>query len=380
MGRDSPSPSISIGGLPGSAKAKPDSSKSPTPKGIQIKLSGSQRRHLSRTIKKQRDGPLVRRYQVVLLRDLGLPYRTISRVTKFSLGWVPELLERFGQYGEAGLADRREDNGPLKADPKYLACLYQVLEKTAPEWGWARPTWTRELLIETLDEETGIRVSLSTMSRALQAIGARRGSPKPIGICPWSKAKKTRRLNTIRRLIENLPRNEIAFWADEVDVNLNPKIGRDWMLRGDQREVPTPGNNVKRYIAGAMNVRTRRLTWVWGERRNSRLFIDLLEEMCRTFRRYRVIHLIVDNARFHTAEGSKQTERALQALQGRLAVHYLPTYSPDDNPIERFWEDFHAEVTRNHQCPTMDDLVVASDEYLYFHNFGLKSTDRKRIA
>ena len=55
-----------------------------------------------------------------------------------------------------------------------------------------------------------------------------------------------------------------------------------------------------------------------------------------------------------------------QALQGRLAVHYLPTYSPDDNPIERFWEDFHAEVTRNHQCPTMDDLVVASDEYLYF--------------
>jgi transposase len=331
-------------------------------------------------IRKNRDGPLVRRIQVVLLRDLGLSYRKISSITKFSLGWVPELLGRFRQYGLAGLEDRREDNGPLKAGPKYLSCLYRVLEKTAPEWDWARPTWTRELLIETLDEETGVRVSLATMSRALQAIGARRGRPKPIGICPWSKAKKTRRVNRIRRLIENLPPSEVAFWADEVDVNLNPKIGADWMLRGDQRQVPTPGTNQKRYIAGAMNAKTRRLTWVWGEHRNSRLFIDMILELCRRFRRYRVIHLIVDNARFHTPRGSKQTAQALRDLGARVRVHYLPTYSPDDNPIERYWEDFHAEVTRNHQCPTMDDLVVEADIYLMFHRFGLKSTDRKKIA
>ncbi len=380
MGRDSPSLLGSIGRLLGSEKAPSNPPNALVPRGIQVRLTGSQRRSFKRTIRKDPDGPWVRRHQVILFRDAGHPYRTISILTGFSLGWVKELLERFRKYGQAGLVDRREDNGPLKADPEFLSCLYRVLEKTAPEWGWARPTWTRELLIETLDDETGVRVSLATMSRALQAIGARRGSPKPIGICPWSKAKKTRRLNQIRSLIQNLPGNEIAFWADEVDVNLNPKIGRDWMLRGDQREIPTPGNNVKRYIAGAMNVRTRRLTWVWGDSRNSRLFIDLLEELCRHFRKYRRIHLIVDNARFHTPEGSKQTERALQALQGRLAVHYLPTYSPDDNPIERFWEDFHAEVTRNHHCPTIDDLVVESDVYLSFHNFGLKSSDRKRTG
>jgi hypothetical protein len=38
---------------------------------------------------------------------------------------------------------------------------------------------------------------------------------------------------------------------DEVDVNLNPKVGCMWMLRGHQAAVETPGTNEKRYLAGA---------------------------------------------------------------------------------------------------------------------------------
>ena len=63
-----------------------------------------------------------------------------------------------------------------------------------------------------------------------------------------------------------------------------------------------------------------------------------------------------------------------------MKVHSLPTHSPDDHPIERTWEDIPAEVTRNHQCPTMDDLVEQSDVHLTFHNVGVKSTDRRKIA
>ena len=40
------------------------------------------------------------------------------------------------------------------------------------------------------------------------------------------------------------------MFQDEVDVNLNPKIGCMWMPRGEQAEVVTPGNNEKRYLAG----------------------------------------------------------------------------------------------------------------------------------
>jgi hypothetical protein len=34
-----------------------------------------------------------------------------------------------------------------------------------------------------------------------------------------------------------------------VDIHLNPKIGADWQLRGQQKRVVTPGQNEKYYLA-----------------------------------------------------------------------------------------------------------------------------------
>ena len=88
------------------------------------------------------------------------------------------------------------------------------------------------------------------MSRLLKRWRVRLGRPKPMVGCPWKKARKTRRLNVIRRLIQRLPAREVAVYIDEVDIHLNPKIGPDWMLCGEQKTVLTPGKNEKRYLAG----------------------------------------------------------------------------------------------------------------------------------
>src|SRR5947209_7871919 len=107
--------------------------------------------------------------------------------------------------------------------------------------------------------ETGIRVHVTTMSRALALVKARRGRPRPTVGCPWAKAAKTRRLNAIRHLLATLPRGHIAVYEDEVDIHLNPKIGLDWMVRGQQKQVRTPGQNAKRYLAGALDTRSGQL-------------------------------------------------------------------------------------------------------------------------
>jgi transposase len=35
----------------------------------------------------------------------------------------------------------------------------------------------------------------------------------------------------------------------------------------------------------------------------------------------------------------------------------LPPYCPDANRIERVWQDLHANVTRNHRCKTLAQLL-----------------------
>src|SRR5262249_44509977 len=53
-----------------------------------------------------------------------------------------------------------------------------------PDYGWRRPTWTRELLAETLVRRTGGRGHPATLSRALARIKARRGRRRPTVGCP----------------------------------------------------------------------------------------------------------------------------------------------------------------------------------------------------
>src|SRR5207253_4621830 len=123
--------------------------------------------------------------------------------------------------------------------------------------------------------------------------------PRPRVKCPWHPAVKTRRLNQIAGLVASLPRNEVVVYEDEVDIHLNPKIGLDWMGLGQQKDVLTPGQNEKRYLAGALDVRTREVLWVEAERKTSNLFLDLLDKLLESYPQAKVIHVVLDNYRIH---------------------------------------------------------------------------------
>jgi transposase len=334
--------------------------------GIVPALRGSAKDRLFTRLRKCRDMRLRTRYLIVINLARGYSASQTARVLAVAVSTVYAVAKRFREHGEAGLVDRREDNGDRKLDERYLQTLYDVVKSTPPEHGWRRPTWTRELLVKTLQKLTGIRIHVSTMSRALATIDARRGRPRPTVNCPWSKASKTRRLRKISKLIETLPEDEAAVYEDEVDIHLNPKLGLDWMVSGQQKTVLTPGKNQKRHLAGAWDVRTGKLTWVEGERKTSLLFIQLLWRLTQRYAEARVIHVILDNYSIHS---TRQVEVSLQTPQGqRLRLHFLPPYCPDHNRIERTWLDLHAAVTRNHCCPDMASLMHEVRTYLGRHN------------
>jgi hypothetical protein len=168
-------------------------------------------------------------------------------------------------------------------------------------------------------------------------------------------------LRDIRKLIETLPADEIALFGDEVDIHLNPKIGPDWMLPGTQKEVLTPGQNQKRYVAGAILGWGKDLLWVSGPSKRSTLFLRLLDKLWERFQSYQLLHLIVDNYIIHT---SQITRQAVAAKKGKVHLHFLPPYCPQPNPIERLWRDLQANITRNHRCQSMDELMAQVTRFL----------------
>ena len=166
--------------------------------------------------------------------------------------------------------------------------------------------------------------------------------------------------------MEELPPEEVVVFEDEVDIHLNPKIGLDWMVRGQQKEVLTPGQNEKKYLAGALNARTGEMTWAESDSKNSLLFIQLLWELHQGYPDATHIHVILDNYSIHSTE---EVAKTLATPAGRrFRLHFLPPYCPDHNKIERVWQDLHANVTRNHKCANMTELMNNTRAYLRQRN------------
>jgi putative transposase len=329
---------------------------------IVLKVRVSVKERLCRGLRRCRDAGTRLRYLMILNVIHGKSARQTAQVLNVHHTTVGRVVDKFRQYGEAGLYDGRADNGTDKVDEDYLSRLHCIVSNTPQLYGWRRPTWTRELLVETMVRLTGVRIHVTTMSRALALIKARRGRPKPTVRCPWPKAAKTRRLKHLQQFIATLPRRQRVFYEDEVDIHLNPKIGLDWMTAGQQKQVETPGQNEKRYLAGALDVRSGALVWVEGERKTSYLFLDLLDALRRRYAKEHCLHVILDNYRIHKSEIVKAALGGY--LAGKIKLHFLPPYCPDHNKIERLWRDLHDNVTRNHRQPTMTCLMVEVRSYL----------------
>jgi transposase len=342
------------------------------------KLSSRERRIIRTYAKGSSDAGLRVRCKIILALVRGNCPAVVIQSGMASSFLVYHVMHRFIDGALLGLADRREDNGESKVTEEYEAEVLAVVQGSPKKHGYRRPTWTQELLILVLQKRSGIRISRTTMSRLLKRLNIRLGHPKPIVGCPWKKRRRQKRLREIRRFIETVPQNEEILYVDEVDVHLNPKIGPDWMLRGTQKTVLTPGKNQKRYLAGALNTRTGRLTWVEADRKNSQLFIlQLWMLVGRDYPHAKRIHLILDNYRIHS---SIQTQAALTRLDGRVVLHFLPPYCPDHNRIERVWRDLHANVTRNHQCRTMNELMTEVRHWLKKRNRTLQRQHSQKKA
>jgi transposase len=319
------------------------------------------RRSLEKAMRKSTDANFRVRCQAVLAYARGQGCDLASETLGCAPSTAIHAVRRYLRDGIAGLTDRRAENGNPKIDDDLLAALRELLANPPGEYGWERPTWTHELLALTLKECEIAEVSVTTVARALDRIGARWKTAKPVVACPWSARRRNRRLREVADLLKRRRGNDVVVYADEVDIHLNPKIGRDWGLRGQQPLVMTPGKNAKRYVAGAMDARTRKLVWVDADRKNSELFIALMQRLEAAYPKAKKIHVVLDNFIIHS---SKKTQAALAKLSGRIVLHFLPPYCPDANKIERLWGTLHANVTRNHRHKTIESLMAAVRAWL----------------
>jgi transposase len=109
-------------------------------------------------------------------------------------------------------------------------------------------------------------------------------------------------------------------------------------------------------VFGAVNVGTGRLVHQMSETFNAMTFLDFLKNLLSFRTGSKIIHLILDNSRYHHA---KLLEPWLDEHKKEIALDFLPPYSPQLNPIERVWKQARQKATHNRYFPALSDLVQA---------------------
>lgn len=136
----------------------------------------------------------------------------------------------------------------------------------------------------------------------------------------------------IRVTFENLAKDAKLFFADELDIHLLPKVGYQWIEKGTQTEVMTPGQNEKHNLAGALDIITGKILHCLSSSKNNALFLQLLELIEATYpmEKFKHIYIVVDNYKIHKA---KAVQKWL-THHPRFELLWLSTYCPKANPID----------------------------------------------
>ena len=285
----------------------------------------------------------------VLFCSRSSVYRVVKAYRAGSLSWEGEA--------ESGL---RPLVGLTLLSPALKRSVLAILKALPRACGWCRTRWSCATVALELQARWGMVVSAETVRRWLHELG-----------WVWKRAKliakdddpqRVAKLARIRSVFESLQAGTALLFADELDISVLPKVGYQWMPKGEQVEGLTPGTNEKRYLAGALDITTGTTQHCVWYRKTTGLFLDLLQQLDTAYpaTSFRRLSVVVDNSKIHKAT---EVEKWL-ACHPRFALLFFPTSCPRANPIERAFGDVHDKCTRNHQRQRIWTLVGDVEQHL----------------
>lgn len=134
-----------------------------------------------------------------------------------------------------------------------------------------------------------------------------------------------------QELIKDIPHESVVY-IDESGIEMNICKDRGWGKKSEKLVAKKSGKHYARtnIIAGLLNNKPI-APMVFNGSCNTNLFETWVEEfLIKELKTGQVV--IMDNASFHK---SQKTKELIEAVGCRII--FLPPYSPDLNPIEKFW-------------------------------------------
>jgi transposase len=324
-------------------------------------LSDEQRQTLER-VRRRAVGRVSQRAHMVLLSARGYTVEQIAEIFGMGEDVVRTWLDRYEQDGPLGLDDRPRPGRPPK--DRLARHIVDAQASNPPcNNGLVPGCWTAGLLAAFLATRFRLVLSTASVRRYLHQAGWRWARPRlaPATHAPAGQRKEDPAAPLkLALLAQAIASAAILLYLDECDLHLLPVIRACWM-KGPRRRVPTPGQNAKRALFGALDARTGRVHHLIRPRKRAAQFVEFLDALAQAYPTGEVI-LALDNVITHDAK----LVRAWRARpeHARFRFLWLPKYSAHEhNPIERIWGLMKDAVAANRLHGSIDRLAEEADRF-----------------
>jgi putative transposase len=136
------------------------------------------------------------------------------------------------------------------------------------------------------------------------------------------------------------------------------------MMKGEQQKIFHKGSDAKINAFITLLYPSNKIKFKISKSRTSADFIDHLRNIGSYIKKNKIKRfiLVTDNASFHV---SRKTKQFIENQSDWLTVIFLPTRSPNLNPVEtRVNRNLKKDVCANHNYETEENLTYAVRRYL----------------
>src|SRR5882672_4294953 len=338
-----------------------------TPVSIRIQLSSATVKALHARLRQaylKDDVRLVRRTTVLIdLLVHHVPMAILCERWGLSSSCLYDWQSAFLLHGLESLHYRHSGGRRPKLTPKQKQRLVEFLEAGPLVMGCETACWDAVLIRVLIWREFGVLYNRQYVCTLLRNLGF-----------SFQKARfVSDHLDTAKRLAwleQQWPtivraakrRQGLILFEDEASFAQWGSLSSTWARRGQQPEVLTSGKRKGYKVFGAIAYFSGRLFSQGIEGRFNAESYQAFRQMilAQTTQHLFLIH---DGARYHT---SASTQAFLVVQSDRMTAEPLPSYSPDDNPIEYLWKKTKKRATHNKYFKEFAALTVSVEKALAY--------------
>ena len=296
---------------------------------------------------------LARRANALVLLDDGMTCAAIAKVLFLDDDTIRTWYQLYKEDGIEGLASFHREGGACRLTVEQQDKLKAWVSSTLPRTTRQIGAW--------IAAEFGIEYQTrSGLIALMHRLGMEHRKPTAISrkLIP---AKQAAFIAAYEALLNQLSADEAVIFADAVHPTHAARPVGCWAPKDVPVAIEQSSGRDRLNIHGAIDLETGRTVMKDVLTVDALSTILLLASLETLYPGMRLIHVFLDNARYHHA---KLVKAWLARPDCRIRLHFVPAYCPHLNPIERLWGLMHRHITHNKCYPSFKDFSIAMLAFL----------------